>query len=109
VRNHVVPLLHGRVQRYLVFGVQRPWTPTASKNFRPLANCITGKTVWQMTQGDAVNCSCYQEVEAFTVDEQYVIFSCNRTGDFQLYRANLETGGLGQLSDVDEYPLKSII
>jgi len=63
----------------------------------------TGKTVWQMTQGDAVNCSCYQEVEAFTADEQYVIFSSNRTGKFQLYRANLESGDLGQLSDVDEY------
>jgi len=63
----------------------------------------TGKTVWQMTQGDAVDCSCYQEVEAFTADEQYVIFSSNRIGNFQLYRANLETGELGQLSDVDEY------
>jgi len=63
----------------------------------------TGKTVWQMTQGDAVNCSCYQEVEAFTADEQYVIFSSNRTGNFQLYRAHLESGELGQLSDVADY------
>lgn len=63
----------------------------------------TGKTVWQMTQGDAVNCSCYQEVEAFTSDEQYVLFSSNRTGKFQFYRANVESGELGQLSDVDEY------
>ena len=63
----------------------------------------TGKTVWQMTQGDAVNCSCYQEVEAFTLDEQYVIFSSNRTGNFQLYRADLESGALGQLSDVADY------
>ena len=63
----------------------------------------TGKTVWQMTYGDAVNCSCYQEVEAFTADEQYVIFSSNRTGNFQLYRAHLESGELGQLSEVEDY------
>jgi hypothetical protein len=63
----------------------------------------TGQTVWQMTQGEAVNCSCYQEVEAFTGDEQYVIFSSNRTGDFQLYRADLRGGELGQLSDVADY------
>jgi hypothetical protein len=66
-------------------------------------DALTGNTVWQMTQGDAVNCSCYQEVEAFTADEQYVIFSSNRTGNFQLYRADLESGELGQLCDVADY------
>lgn len=68
-----------------------------------LVDNITSKTVWKMTHGGTVNCSCYSEAEAFTADEKYVIFSSNRTGNFQLYRANLETGELGQLSDVDEY------
>ena len=60
----------------------------------------TGREVWQMTRGDAKSVSCYQEVEAFTDDERYVVFSSDRTGDFQLYRAELESGDIAQLSDV---------
>ena len=63
----------------------------------------TGKTVWQMTKGLPKSVSCYQEVEAFTGDEKYVIFSSDRTGAFQLYRAELESGELAQLSDVPEF------
>jgi len=66
----------------------------------------TGREVWQMTQGEPKNVSCYQEVEAFTDDERYVVFSSNRTGDYQLYRAELESGELAQLSNVPE--LRSI-
>ena len=63
----------------------------------------TGREVWQMTDGDAVNHSCYQEVEAFTEDEAYVVFSSNRTGSFQLFRACVQTGELAQLSDEPDY------
>lgn len=48
------------------------------------------------------NVSCYQEVEAFTADERYVIFSSDRTGSFQLYRAELSSGELARLSDVPD-------
>ena len=67
------------------------------------ADAKTGREVWQMTQGEAVSHSCYQEVEAFTEDERYLVFSSNRTGSFQLYRAELAGGELAQLSDVPEY------
>ncbi len=63
----------------------------------------TGRQVWQMTRGDAVSHSCYQEVEGFTEDEAYVLFSSNRTGSFQLYRACVQTGELAQLSDEEDY------
>ena len=68
-----------------------------------LTDAQTGKTVWQMTKGEPKSVSCYQEVEAFTADEKYVIFSSNRTGNFQLYRAELESGDLAQLSDVSDF------
>jgi oligogalacturonide lyase len=63
----------------------------------------TGREVWQMTDGGSKSVSCYQEVEAFTDDEQYVVFSSDRTGTFQLYRAELSTGELAQLSEVKDF------
>ena len=63
----------------------------------------TGRQVWQMTDNESVNHSCYQEVEAFTDDEAYVLFSSNRTGSFQLYRACVESGELAQLSNEPDY------
>ncbi|HCR18060.1 MAG TPA: hypothetical protein DIU35_11305 [Candidatus Latescibacteria bacterium] len=63
----------------------------------------TGREVWQMTGGEAVSHSCYQEVEAFTDDERFVVFSSNRRGTFQLFRAELDGGELAQLSDVKDY------
>ena len=69
----------------------------------------TGRTVWQMTgrpgsEGERhKNVGCYQEAEAFTDDERYVIFSSDRTSSFQLYRAELDSGELARLSDVAEF------
>jgi hypothetical protein len=63
----------------------------------------TGKMVWRMTSGTPKSVSCYQEVEAFTSDERYVIFSSDRTGAFQLYQAELESGEIAQLSDVTDF------
>jgi Tol biopolymer transport system component len=63
----------------------------------------TGGEIWKMTDGEAVSHSCYQEVEAFTEDERFVVFSSNRSGNFQLYRAELDGGELAQLSDVQDY------
>ena len=63
----------------------------------------TGREVWQMTDGKSKSVSCYQEVEAFTDDERYVVFSSDRTGAFQLYRCELESGEIAQLSDVDAF------
>ena len=63
----------------------------------------TGRTVWQMTHGEPKSVSCYQEVEAFTDDERYVVFSSDRSGAFQLYRAELDSGEIGQLSDVKDF------
>ncbi len=63
----------------------------------------TDREVWQMTGGEAVSHSCYQDVEAFTDDERFVVFSSNRSGTFQLFRAELDGGELAQLSDVQDY------
>ncbi len=63
----------------------------------------TGNEVWRMTQGNGENLGCYMTVEAITRDERYAVFSSNRTGSFQLYRVELESGELAQLSDVPQY------
>ena len=66
----------------------------------------TGRTVWQMTGrpgSEAERCknvSCYQEVEGFTADGKYLLFTSDRTGCFQLYRAELFSGEIARLTDV---------
>lgn len=68
-----------------------------------LTDAVTGMTVWRMTSGTPKSVSCYQTVEAFSGDDRYVIFSSDRTGFFQLYRVELESGEIAQLSDATDF------
>ena len=45
--------------------------------------------------------SRYSEVEAFTEDERYVLFSSDRSGTWLLYRTEVESGELAQLTNVE--------
>ncbi len=72
-----------------------------------ITDAATGLTVWRMTCGASKSVSCYQEVEAFSDDDRYVIFSSDRTGTYQLYRAELERGDIAQLSDVPDFEVIS--
>ena len=60
-----------------------------------------------MTAGESVSFGCYPEAEGFTDDEAFAVFCSNRTGAFQLYRADVETGELGQLSEVEDFEPES--
>ncbi len=76
---------------------------TLASEKKVVPDTITGREVWQMTSGEPKSVSCYQEVEAFTDDERFVVFSSDRSGTFQLYRAELESGEIAQLSEIDEF------
>ena len=53
-----------------------------------------------MTSWDDVNCvATYFYLRAFSGDEQYIIFASDRTGRFELYRLEIETGETVQLTD----------
>ncbi len=67
----------------------------------------TGGTVWRMTRGGHKNVTCYPEVEAFTEDEKYVLFSSDRTGEFNLYRAELKSGEIARLSEAPGFEMHS--
>ena len=71
------------------------WTKAADER--------TGREVWQITAGRAASHFCYQTAQGFTADERYVLFSSDRTGPWQLYRADLLTGEVDRISDVADY------
>lgn len=60
----------------------------------------TGREVWRLTSWDDVNCvSTYFYCKAFSRDERYIIFASDKTGKFELYRLEIETGETIQLTD----------
>ena len=60
----------------------------------------TGRQVWQMTSGESPSATCYMEAEAFTEDERYIVFCSNRTGRLEVYRAEVDSGEIAQLSNI---------
>ena len=58
----------------------------------------TGREVWQITTDSAGSVACYFERQAFTSDDEYLVFSSPREGDWRLYRADLSTGAISPLS-----------
>lgn len=60
---------------------------------------LTGYEVWQITSHDSASVACYFEAQAFTKDDKYVVFSSRRTGEWQLYRCDLRTGEIRQLTN----------
>lgn len=60
----------------------------------------TGRTVWQMTSWPACHClATYMYLKAFTSDGRYMAFASDRTGAYELYRLEVETGQTIQLTD----------
>lgn len=70
---------------------------------RAFKDSITGREVWQMTSGEHTSHAPYMYCQAFSKDERYIIFSSNRTGIFQLYRMEVETGEAVQLTELEDY------
>ncbi len=61
----------------------------------------TGYEVWQMTSSDAGTWHGHFNTISMTPDDRYLIFSSDRTGSWQLFRASLENGEILQLTNVE--------
>jgi len=61
----------------------------------------TGREVIQVTSGDADNRVTYAALCPFTADERFLLFSSNRTGRWEIYRAEIESGEIVRLTDRD--------
>jgi len=59
---------------------------------------VTGVRVWEMTTTGTSD-NLYFHFSNFTADNRYVIFSSNRTGASQFYRAEVASGRIVQLTD----------
>ena len=60
---------------------------------------VTHVRVWELTKPGSVSDNLYFHFSNFTADNRYVIFVSNRTGSSQLFRAEVETGRIVQLTD----------
>lgn len=52
----------------------------------------TGREVWQITSDTAPAVACYFERQAFTDNENYVVYASRQSGRWRLYRTDLKTG-----------------
>jgi len=59
----------------------------------------TGREVWQVTDWDADQMTAYMYAQAFSKDERYLVFQSDRGERQALYRLELETGAVIELSD----------
>ncbi|MEW6156861.1 MAG: hypothetical protein AB1813_05475 [Verrucomicrobiota bacterium] len=59
----------------------------------------TGVRVWEMTKGTHAANNLYFHFSNFTADNRFLIFISNRTGLWQLFRADVESGRIVQLTD----------
>ena len=62
-------------------------------------DAVTGVKVWEMTKGTNASDNLYFHFSNFTADNRFLIFVSDRTGSTQLFRAEVETGRIVQLTD----------
>jgi hypothetical protein len=60
----------------------------------------TGREVWQLTSGDFECVTPYMDRFAWSRDDRYIVFMCNRSGAWQPYRLEVETGIATQLLEI---------
>jgi oligogalacturonide lyase len=80
-----------------------PFYATFPSGKRLLIDPQTGREIWQLTNGDWVSHSPYPYCQAFSADQKYAVYSANRTGQYQLYRLEIEPGIACQLTDLADY------
>lgn len=60
----------------------------------------TGREVWKVTSWDGHDCvATYMYLQAFSRDERYLFFGSDRTGVFELYRLEIESGEAVQMTE----------
>lgn len=60
---------------------------------------VTGVRVWELTRGSSTADNLYFHFSNFTADDRHLVFVSDRTGSRQLYRADVQTGDIVQLTD----------
>ncbi|KPK79262.1 MAG: hypothetical protein AMJ81_13520, partial [Phycisphaerae bacterium SM23_33] len=69
---------------------------------RAFADERTGREVWQLTDGEFECVPPYMDTPAWSGDDRYLVFMCNRSGFWQPYRLELATGEAAQLCEVSD-------
>lgn len=59
----------------------------------------TGNIVWQITSHDSISEAFYFYANSFTSDDRYAIFRSKRSGRWEVYRYDLLSGEIDQLTD----------
>lgn len=72
---------------------------TVPKEETSYRNPATGRTIRQLTAGRANNYPLYYFILSITPENDTLIFHSERTGWVQLYKLDLNTGGITQLTD----------
>ena len=68
----------------------------------------TGREIWQLSQNDATSFAPYMYRRGFSHDERYVIYSSNRTGVWEVFRVEIETGETAQLTQNVGYDIEHV-
>jgi len=76
---------------------------------RVFADERTGREVWQVTDGPFECVAPYPEKLAWTPDDRYLFFMCNKSGSWQPYRLDLETGEAQQLYACEQAMFRSVV
>jgi len=72
--------------------------PSEKTEFKDAA---TGATIWQMTNAPANHHNIYMTKTCFTADGKTIVFLSKRTGYWNLFKADVESGEMVQLTDFD--------
>lgn len=70
---------------------------------RVLFDAKTGREVWQVTDGEFECVAPYMDVKAWARADKYLVFMSNRSGSWQPYRLEIESGEATRLSSYDFY------
>lgn len=60
---------------------------------------VTGVRIWEMTKAGSASDNLYFHFSNFTADNRHLLFVSDRTGSSQLFRAEVESGRIVQLTD----------
>jgi len=62
----------------------------------------SGNTIWQMTSAPANHQNIYMTKTCFTADSKAIVFLSKRTGIWNMFKADVSSGEIVQLSDFDQ-------
>ncbi|MBI2195060.1 MAG: PD40 domain-containing protein [Planctomycetes bacterium] len=91
--------------------IMTPCRPTPAAFHLPLTvlpDARTGRDVRQVTDGEFECVAPYMDKHAWSRDDRYLVFTCNRTGTWQPYRLEVETGEVVQLLEVRHGNFRSV-